>query len=485
MKIGITHRLFLSILAATSLAILCMFLVMQWNISRGFFRYLNTLDQGRVEQMAERLGRAYASHGSWDFLREDRRYWMRRLTAGLRGDGIQVGPFSGGQPGAGRFMEGDGRMMPPPPPPRRRPVEPQLRFIILDAARNPVVGNPAGVAEANFRAIVYDGKKAGYVGLPSPRHFLTPPQIEFLERQKLALFLAALGMGLVVAIISLPMAKRLVKPIKAVADATRDLASGNYLVRVPVSSSDELGQLARDFNAMALTLEKNEKARRQWVADISHELRTPLSVLRGEIEALIEGIRSTTPEAIRSLHTEALRLHRLVDDLYQLALSDLGAMTYRKEELDPVEVLRDSIALHRAEIERKKITLTEEISGEQEVGVFADRQRISQLFSNLLDNTMKYTDTGGRIIVRLTYHKGQIVIETEDSAPGVPAGELDRLFERLYRVEGSRSRSSGGAGLGLAICKNIVEAHDGSISAHNSPLGGLLIRVTISSGRLS
>ena len=118
------------------------------------------------------------------------------------------------------------------------------------------------------------------------------------------------------------------------AAATHDLASGKYAVRIPVSSSDELGQLARDFNAMALTLEKNEKARRQWVADISHELRTPLAVLRGEIEALLDGIRNTTPEAIRSLHVETLRLHRLVEDLYQLALSDLGALTYRKEDLD-------------------------------------------------------------------------------------------------------------------------------------------------------
>ena len=110
--------------------------------------------------------------------------------------------------------------------------------------------------------------------------------------------------------------------------------------------------------------------------------------------------------------------------------------------------------------------------------MFADRERLHQLFANLLENSLKYTDAGGKLIIRLSCHDGQAAIDFEDSAPGVPEEELDRLFERLYRVEGSRSRTSGGAGLGLAICKNIVEAHDGTISAHQSPFGGLLIRIT-------
>ena len=230
---------------------------------------------------------------------------------------------------------------------------------------------------------------------------------------------------------------------------------------------------------MALTLEKNEKARRQWVADISHELRTPLAVLRGEIEALLEGIRSTTPESIRSLHAEVLRLNRLVDDLYQLALSDLGTLTYHKENLDLAEILRDFIEPYGAEFARKSIRFSADIAQGFEITVFADSERLHQLFANLIDNSLKYTDTGGELIIRLTCSTGQATVDFEDSAPGVPEEELDRLFDRLYRVEASRSRSSGGAGLGLAICKNIVEAHEGTISAHPSPLGGVLIRVTM------
>jgi two-component system sensor histidine kinase BaeS len=272
-----------------------------------------------------------------------------------------------------------------------------------------------------------------------------------------------------------------VRPIKAMAAATHDLASGKYSVRVNVTSSNELGQLARDFNAMALTLEKNEKARRQWVADISHELRTPLSVLQGETEGLLEGILNVTPEAIASLHSEVLRLHRLVDDLYQLSLSDLGTLTYRKGDLNLMEVLKASIESYRAEFIRKGITLTEDIAQGLKPIVFADSERLYQLVGNSLDNSLKYTNAGGKLIVRLSCDNDQVAIDFEDSAPGVPEGELDRLFDRLYRVEGSRSRASGGAGLGLAICKNIAEAHAGTISAHPSSLGGLLIKVTIPS----
>jgi two-component system sensor histidine kinase BaeS len=230
---------------------------------------------------------------------------------------------------------------------------------------------------------------------------------------------------------------------------------------------------------MALTLEKNERERRQWVADISHELRTPISVLQGEIEALMDGIRTVTPETIHSLHAETLRLKHLVEDLYQISLSDLGALTYRKDHLDLLEVLRDSVESYRAEFDRKNISLTISTPrGLNAIG-FADRERLNQLFFNLLENSLRYTDTGGKLFVETQVSNNSLTIEFRDSEPGVPVQDRARLFERFYRVEGSRSRESGGAGLGLTICKNIVDAHEGTISAHESPLGGLLIRVVL------
>jgi two-component system sensor histidine kinase BaeS len=368
--------------------------------------------------------------------------------------------------------------MAPPPVPGGGPGR-RWRFIILDGQRNSVLGDKREAEEVSFRPLMHDGKTVGYVGLLSPKHFLTPPQREFVRRQRTYLVCAACGVAVMTAILSLPLARRLVRPVKAMAAATHDLASGDYSIRVPVSSSDELGQLAFDFNAMAEALERNERARRQWIADTSHELRTPLAVLRGEIEALLEGVRSTTPESIRSLHAEVLRLHRLVDDLYQLALSDLGALTYHREDLNLAEVLRDSIDLYRAEFARKGIALTEDFSDAAEAAVFADRARLSQLFGNLLDNSLKYTCEGGALEITAAYRKGYLEVRFQDSAPAVPEAGMERLFDRLYRVEGSRSRASGGAGLGLAISKSIVEGHGGTISARPSPLGGLMITVML------
>jgi two-component system sensor histidine kinase BaeS len=319
----------------------------------------------------------------------------------------------------------------------------------------------------------------GYLGLLTRKNLSDIRRYQFVKEQKLALSLGAAVLVLLTAGLSLPMANRLIRPIRALATATRQLAAGQYATRVPITSADELGQLARDFNALALALEKNEQARRQWVADISHELRTPLTVLRGEVEALQDGIRQPTPDSIRSLHGEVMRLNRLVDDLYQLSMSDLGALTYRKEDLDLAELVTDALAFFRPEFAQKRISLTEDIPIPGTTVIFGDHERLRQLFTNLLDNALKYTDEGGKLVIRLTSGKEGAVVDIQDSAPGVPPSKLEHLFERLYRVETSRNRAAGGAGLGLAICRNIVEAHAGTIDAQPSPLGGVWIRVTL------
>jgi two-component system, OmpR family, sensor histidine kinase BaeS len=470
MSISIRYKLFLSILAAICLALLSMFIIMYWSINLGFLRYLESLEKGRLEKLAINLEQAYGKFRNWDFLKENPEPWIGWVLSMQRRDGSLEEM---------KEFEKRGEFLPPPFPRRMGPHPPRWPFLVFDENKKPLFGNPGEIEGMIYHPIRHHNTIVGYVGGFPPRPFLNPHQQKFLSEQKLTLILSVVGMLIVIGLFSLPLANRLLRPIRTLTAATHKLASGEYSIRVPVHSSDELGKLAMDFNAMALSLEKNEKARRRWVADISHELRTPLAVLRGEIEALMEGIRNINPEAIRSLHSEALRLNRLIDDLYQLALSDLGTLTYHKEDLDLAEILEDTLESFRPECARKSIELRSDFKQEKELKVFADSKRLNQLFSNILDNSLKYTDADGTLNVRLEYNSGQPVIEFEDSAPGVREEELNRLFDRLYRVEGSRSRISGGAGLGLAICKNIVEAHAGTISAHPSRLGGLLIRVTL------
>jgi two-component system, OmpR family, sensor histidine kinase BaeS len=471
MKMGITYRLFFLILCATGLAIICLFLITWWNIDRGFYQYLGTVDPKKMAQIVGDLGKRYEQQGNWDFLKHSPSHW----------DASGAMPFL--EPQTDRpplFVpdqkETDRNVQVSPQFPEKRPDSP---FVILNADKKPVRGSYPPNEVVNFHPVIVRGNIVGYVGLLSPKHFLHPIQVQFLSQQKLALGMGAVGMVLIVIIISFPLARRLVRPIRAMAAATHDIASGKYSTRISFSSADELGQLARDFNAMALTLEKHEKERRQWVADISHELRTPIAVLQGEIEALLDGIHTATPETIGSLHAETMRLKRLVEDLYQISLSDLGALTYRKENLDLLEVLGDSLESYRAKFSRKGIYLKENIYRESKVTIFADRERLKQLFANLLENSWRYTDPGGALEIRITVSGDFITIEFQDSQPGVSAQDMERLFERFYRVEGSRNRSSGGAGLGLTISKKIVDAHEGIISAHPSALGGLLIRICL------
>ena len=285
-------------------------------------------------------------------------------------------------------------------------------------------------------------------------------------------------MLLVAVAISLPLARLPVRPLRKLAAATSHLSSGHYDVRVPVESDDEFGHLSRDFNALALSLDKNEQARRQFVADISHELRTPLTILGGEIEAIQDGIQELSLESIGSLQVEVFRINRLVEDLYQLALSDVGALAYRKSEVNVVEIITETINRVTSQFEERGVALTVFMPKEP-LFVFADAERLTQLFDNLLNNSQKYTDSGGTLDITVEQAHGAVTIDFKDSEPGVLEEERTKLFDRLYRVEGSRNRGTGGAGLGLAICRNIVEAHEGVIEALNSPLGGVWIRITL------
>lgn len=476
MRIGITYRLFGAIMAAATLAVIAMFIIMQWSIDRGFLRYVNTLEQLQLARIAGELEVDYGRQGSWDFLRDNPSYWRRLLISALPGQECDMPRMLEPPPQRRQGQRNSmGRRHDKPPLPEGRHF--MMRLLVLDDQKTPIFGPDQLPKSTQLLPIRRQDKIVGHLGLLPLAHLTEAHELRFLKEQRLTLALVALAVSLVAAGLALPLAGRLVQPIKELTLASRKLTSGEFNTRVEISSSDELGQLAQDFNILALTLEKNEKTRRQWVADISHELRTPIAVLRAEIEALQDGVRPTTTESISSLHGEILQLSRLVDDLYQLSLSDLGGLTYRKETMNLDTLIDSSVASYRSEFEKKGIDLV--FDPGQKTPIFGDPARLQQLINNLLDNSLKYTDNGGRLAISLKQNNNEITLDFQDSTPGVGEDVLDRLFERLYRVESSRNRKEGGAGLGLAICKNIVEAHAGKISAQPSPLGGVWIRVTL------
>ena len=237
-------------------------------------------------------------------------------------------------------------------------------------------------------------------------------------------------------------------PIQAVAAGARTLAEGRYDLVLEASRSDEIGGLARDFNSLARTLEATAEARARWVADVAHELRTPVAVLRGEIDALRDGVRPLNGTALASLDGEVTRLTRLIGDLHDLTLADAGALAYRFEEVDLGELL----------------------------GANAERYRDRLADAGL---TLDYEAPTTPLPCRVDAAGALIHLTFEDGAPGVAEREQAHLFERFRRVDAHRNRASGGAGLGLAIVERIVVAHGGAIRARSSALGGLAVEVEL------
>ncbi len=387
--------------------------------------------------------------------------------------------------------------------PGGRPLFFSYRLMLLDAEGKPIQAQTDLLPGAPRFPLRLDGERIGELALIPGPYLPESSELQFKENQTQALLLIALAMVLLSALFAFPLAHRLTRPVRAFQDTARRLASGDYAARTPSQGDDELGRLGRDLNALAQTLEANEQARRRWVADIAHELRTPLALLQAEIEAAQDGVRPLDARTLAALHADTLRLGRLVEDLHELSTTDLGALSYRKIDLDPLEVLASDLEAFRPRFVAADIglRLEDQHLTRHHLRLHGDGQRLSQLFRNLLRNSLQYTDAGGELRIGLSLASGRaeavaaaaspspsptegrgpdwLVIDFQDSAPGVPEEALGHLFERLYRVDASRARHSGGAGLGLAIARNIATAHGGDIAAHPSPLGGLWIRLRL------
>ena len=324
----------------------------------------------------------------------------------------------------------------------------------------------------------YKDNKIGTLALiPAP--FLSKQEdLRFQQATRSTLYSVGAIALVIAALISLLLTLNFTGPVRKLARATKGLIGGEFKTRVNIKNKDELGKLSRDFNVLAKTLDKNSETQKQWLADISHELRTPLAILKSELEAIEDGVREFDEEALSSLSNEVNRLSTLVNDLYELTLSDIGAMKYQMIEIDLKEILNKTIQSYIERFKSQKIELKIEIN--ESTIMLGDELRLTQLFTNLLENSLRYTDSPGIIEISLTTLNNNAVITVADSAPGVEQSSIDKIFDRFYREELSRSREKGGAGLGLAICTEIIDAHSGSIKASPSDLGGLRIVIEFS-----
>jgi signal transduction histidine kinase len=300
----------------------------------------------------------------------------------------------------------------------------------------------------------------------------------FVNAVSRSLMLGVLVGGGVAIGLAVAFSRRILRPIGALTTAARRLERGELDQRVVVHGSDEIGQLGHAFNAMADGLARTERLRRTMVTDVAHELRTPLTNLRGYLEALREGVAQPRPEVIDSLYEETMLLNQLVDDLQDLTLSEAGQLELRREPTDLPALLTAVAQALRPQVEARKICLDVDWPADLP-RVDLDPKRVGQVLRNLLANALRYTPEGGRIRLDVRQESERVVVRVQDTGPGIPAEHLNNVFERFYRVDASRTRGTGGSGIGLSVVKQLVEAHGGRVAVDSAPGRGATFTFTL------
>ena len=442
---SLTTKLTLSFWLVALVGVLIVAFFVARRAETAFNRFLLDSDQ---QMVVDALTRYYAVNGSWDGLQR----WAeqdRPLSTLLHrfGDrrGLLVDP-------AGNVLLADDRD-------RIRPTVP---------ADQVTRGVP--IRDANGQPVAYlllDG--------PPPRPTATP-EADFLARLRWAVFWGALGATLVALLSGVLLARTIARPVGKLTAATQELAGGDLGYQVEVNSRDEIGQLARSFNAMSAGLAESSRLRKQMTADIAHDLRTPLSVILGYTEALADGKLAGNPELFTVVHGEARHLSRLVDDLRTLSLADAGELTLTLQAVAPRDLLRRAAAAHFVHADERGVTIVVE-DGDALPPVQVDLERMAQVFNNLVSNALRYTPADGTITLAARARGATVELTVADTGAGIDADALPHIFDRFYRAD--QARSDDASGLGLPIVKSIVQAHGGTVDVTSTPGAGTTFRVVL------
>jgi len=466
--------------------------------------YVNTKELENLSPVVTQLQNEYENSNNWSGMAGKQSKFIHLITKQLGGDELSERPD---RPGRGepphrprrpppsdffdldfepRGIRGDGS-----PPPRRggEGEEAQVYYVLFDANNEYVVGKHLEKLQYGKVPIIVNNQTVGYFAVSKRNRLTEGYELDYIEKQQEYLWIIALVMMLIVILITLPLARHVVEPIKSIAHGMHQLTQGNYKQSINLRRKDEFGELNRDYNELAITLAENESARKRWLANISHELRTPVAILSLELEAMLDGVRPLTKENIVSASDELKHLAKLIDDLHQLTLADVGGMQYTKQNEDLTLLLTSEKNKYQSYLAGKNIKLALNLITDP-IHIYGDKTRLQQLFENIINNSIKYSEAN---IVKISsrveeevneasnnrIHKTVAILTLEDDGVGVEEQHLTQLFEYLYRTDESRNRKTGGAGLGLSICKNIVAAHQGEISASQSSLGGLAITIKL------
>ncbi len=323
--------------------------------------------------------------------------------------------------------------------------------------------------------IIVDGEKVGTFTLIA---FSVGRRFDFVREIIFPVSIISTLLAIFLVIVAILLMRRFVNPLADVIYAARSVASGKLDTRIPNKGPQDLRSLSESFNEMASSLERNDRERRDMLADIAHELRTPLSVIRGRLEGIVDGVYPETDAPVSTALEQTYLLERLVDDLRLLTLAESRQLHFESKPVDLGNLAQHVIGLFRAEAREKNISL-ELTRLSENLTATADAQRTEQVIANLVNNALRYIPENGRVWIEASSDGNSVKLSVNDNGKGITEEDLPFIFDRFWRKEKSRSRSSGGTGLGLAIARQLIEAQGGNIEARNLSEGGLQVKIEL------
>ncbi|WP_034279259.1 sensor histidine kinase efflux regulator BaeS [Alkanindiges illinoisensis] len=512
LRLPIASRLFIAVLMTTLIISLVGLLMLHFTMQKGFSRYVAEVEMQRLDVLVDGLANQYQRYGTWQdamnasvrsgvvpYDRVKKRWLRYQYELAMRRSLKRrlEERYSRGNPANGSYLENGslasplslapllmddqdaGRAyLPPFQPSGPPPIMPGLdrlelgkRLVLYDGEGNYLVGLRSA-EDLPRRSIKLNGKTIGYLGLQPALDPEDTLSVNFFSAQSRYLIWIGLSCFLVSAIVSSLLARNFRRPIGELLETASELTHGNYQQHIEIRRNDELGDLAQSINQLSTILYQHEQSRRQWVADTSHELRTPISVLQAQIEAMLDGVREATPAHLQGMQRQVLTLKKLVQDLNELAKADVGQLQCHFRLCNPWNIVLQEVESFEHKFAAKQLHVNV-VPPVHEIELNIDPDRIRQVIANFLENTRRYTNDNGELALSVEITDSQWKLHVDDSPPGLSDEELERLGERFYRVDSSRNRATGGSGLGLALSRQIAEAHDGSIVFDHSPLGGL------------
>jgi two-component system OmpR family sensor kinase len=414
-----------------------------------FRQYAFQAEMGVGEALAAKLAEYYTSSGSWQGI--ERLLALPELGQGWMGPGMRRM--------RGMHLREFGIL-----------VANANGRIIFDSAQQRL-GNRLTPLEQRFATpIEVDGQTVGYVfaAMPSRMIVLSPPAMSFLASLRRAIWQAGLIASVLGIALGLILSRALAAPLAHLTAAVRGVAAGDLTQRVPEQGPEEVAELGRAFNQMTEALARAEELRRNLMADVAHELRTPLTVIQGNLRAILDGVYPLEAGEIATIYDETRLLSRLVDDLRELAQAEAGQLPLERQPVDMGELVQAAISSFAPVANEQQVVLTAEIAPGLPMA-YVDPDRISQVLRNLLSNALRHTPSGGQVTVTAQAGpEGFVTLRVRDTGSGIAPEDLPHVFERFWRADRSRARSTGGTGLGLAIAHHLVEAHGGKIGVESS-----------------